>query len=190
VVGAISNQTLETSKTLDEFKGIFQDQLGVLARTQDLLFRMKEGDRVTFDELINAELSAKSANAGSVTLDGPRGIPLRSGSVQILALALHELVTNAVKHGALKQPNGHLTVRWWLETSGKGGKPWLHLDWKESGVETTSLDATCQHKGQGRELIEQALRYQLAAQTTFVLEADGVHCTISVPASEHGLRGH
>ena len=185
VVGAISNQTLETSKTLDEFKGIFQDRLGVLARTQDLLFRMKEGDRVTFDELINAELSAKSANAGSVTLDGPRGIPLRSGSVQILALALHELVTNAVKHGALKQPNGRLAVRWWQETLAESGKPWLHLDWKESGVEMPSLDTKPKGSGQGRELIERVLPYQFDAQTTFAMEADGVHCTISLPASEH-----
>jgi two-component sensor histidine kinase len=181
VVGAIANQTLLTSKTFDEFKATFLDRLGVLARVQGLLFQMKEGERVTFDELLDSELSAKSAYMGSVTLDGPKGIRLRSGSVQILALALHELVTNAVKYGALKQPNGHLTVRWWEETSEESGKPWLHLDWKESGVEMTPL---CAGTGHGRELIERALPYQFDAQTTFVLEADGVHCTISLPVSE------
>jgi hypothetical protein len=41
--------------------------------------------------------------------------------------------------------------------------------------------------GQGRELIEQALPYQFDAQTRFVMEADGVHCTISLPISEHEL---
>ncbi len=47
-------------------------------------------------------------------------------------MVLHELVTNAVKYGALRQPNGHLTIRWRQETSGESGKSWFRLDWKES----------------------------------------------------------
>jgi len=69
----------------------------------------------------------------------------------------------------------------------QNGKPWLHLDWKESGVEMPPLGAGT---AQGRELIERALPYQFGAQTTFALEADGVHCTISLPASEHRLADH
>jgi hypothetical protein len=111
---------------------------------------------------------------GSVTLDGPKGIPLRSGTVQTLAMVTHELVANAVKYGALKQPNGHLTVRWHLETKGEDGKPWLHVDWKESGVE---MPRSPQATGQGRALIERALPYQFGAHTRFALEEDGIHCT-------------
>jgi two-component system, chemotaxis family, CheB/CheR fusion protein len=44
-------------------------------------------------------------------------------------------MTNAIKYGALKQPDGHITVRWRQDTLAESGKPWLHLDWKESGVE-------------------------------------------------------
>jgi len=164
-----------------------------LGRAQGLLFRAKEGGRVTFDELINTELAAKSVPVGenrSVTLDGPKGIRLRSGTVQPLAMALHELLTNAVKYGALKQPNGHLTVRWRQKTQGESGKPWLHLDWKESGVDMPLLGAERQGRGQGRELIERVLPYQFDAQTTFAMEADGVHCTISLPASEHKVIDH
>jgi two-component sensor histidine kinase len=184
VVGTIADNTLKRSNTLDDFKVSYHDRLDVLGRAQGLLFRRKEGDRVTFDELLNSELAAQSVPVGengSVTLDGPKGVRLRSGTVQTLAMVLHELVTNAVKHGALKQPNGHLTIRW-QETSAESGKPWLHLDWKESGVEMPPLGAGT---GQGRELIERALPYQFDAQTTFALEADGVHCTISLPASKH-----
>ncbi len=185
VVGTIADNTLRTSDTFNDFKTRYHDRLEALGRAQDLLFRKKESGRVTFDELIDTELAAQSIRVGengSVTLDGPKGVPLRSGMVQTLAMVLHELVTNAVKHGALKQPNGHLTVRWWQETVAEGGKPWLHLDWKESGVEMPPLGVGT---AQGRELIEQALPYQFGAQTTFALEADGVHCTISLPASEH-----
>src|SRR5262249_46768664 len=140
--------------------------------------------RVTFDELLDSELAAQSVRVGGngpVTLDGPTGVPLRSGTVQMLAMVLHELTTNAIKHGALKQPNGHLTIRWW-QTLAENGKPWLHLDWKESGV---AIPPVGTGTGHGRELIERALPYQFGAQTTFDLEADGIRCTISLPASEH-----
>jgi two-component sensor histidine kinase len=184
VVGAIADDTLTKSDTLDDFRVSYHDRLAVLGRAQGLLFRTREGGRVTFDELLNGELTAQSVRAGesgSVTLDGPTGVRLRSGTVQTLAMVLHELVTNAIKHGALRQPNGHLTVRWRQEISADNGKPWLHLDWKESGVRMPTQAVT----GNGRELIERALPYQFDARTTFALEADGVHCTISLPASEH-----
>ena len=186
LVGTIADNTLRTSDTFDDFKARYHDRLGVLGRALGLLFRKtKEGSRVTFDELINSELAAQSVPVGEdgpVTLDGPEGVRLRSGTVQMLAMVLHELITNAVKHGALKQLDGHLTIRWRQETLAESGKPWLHLDWKESGVEMPPSGAGAGH---GRELIERALPYQFGAQTTFALEADGVHCTISLPVSEH-----
>jgi two-component system CheB/CheR fusion protein len=193
VVGRIAHRTLKASKTFEDFDASFQDRLEVLGRTQGLLFRAKEGDRVTFDELINTELATQSVRVeenGPVMLDGPKGVRLRSGTVQPLAMALHELLTNAVKYGALKQPNAHLTVRWRQETLPESGKPWLHLDWKESGVEMPPLGAKPQGSGQGRELIERVLPYQFDAQTTFAMEADGIHCTISLPASEHQVTAH
>jgi two-component sensor histidine kinase len=191
VVGTVADRTVRTSKTLDDFRASFQDRLGVLGRAHGLLFRTKE-DRVTFDELIETELAAQSVRGGDdgqVMLDGPKGIRLRSRTVQPLAMALHELMTNAVKYGALKQPNAHLTVRWRQETLADSGKPWLHLDWKESCVEMPPFGAKPQGSGQGRELIERVLPYQFDAQTTFAMEPDGVHCTISLPTSEHKATG-
>jgi PAS domain S-box-containing protein len=189
VISATVEKILRTSKTFDDFKASFQNRIGALGRVQGLLFRMKEDDHLTFDELIETELSAQSIRVGEdgpVTLDGPRGVPLRSRTVQTLAMVLHELATNAIKYGALKQPKGHLAIRWRLETMGEGGKPWLQLDWKESGVDMPPFP----HRiGGGRELIEQALPYQFDAQTTFAMEADGVHCTISLPVSDLRLQG-
>jgi two-component sensor histidine kinase len=187
VVGTIADDTLRTSNTFDDFRTSYHDRLEVLGRAQGLLFQKADGGRVTFDELLNSELAAQSVRVrehGSITLNGPQDVRLRSGAVQMLAMALHELVTNAVKYGALKQPSGRLTVRWWKETSAENDRPWLHVDWKESGVEMPPPDARFGH---GRELIERALPYQFGAQTTFALEPDGVHCTISLPASEHEL---
>jgi two-component system CheB/CheR fusion protein len=164
-----------------EFGAKYHDRLDALARVQGLLLRQERGDWITFDELIDAELTARAVNVGDggrVTLDGPTGVRLPSGTVEMLSMALHELTTNAVKYGALKRPNGHLTIRWRQETLPETGEPWLHIDWKESGVDVpTSVGGT----GQGRQLIEQALPYHFDARTTFALEAGGVHCTISLP---------
>ncbi len=60
IVGATVEKILRTSKTFDDFKASFQDRIGALGRVQGLLFRMKEDDRVTFDELIETELWQRS----------------------------------------------------------------------------------------------------------------------------------
>jgi K+-sensing histidine kinase KdpD len=96
VVGTMAKGALGSSKTFDDFSATFQDRLEVLGRTQGLLFRTEAGGRVTFDELIDTELAAQSIRVGEhgpVTLDGPKGIPLRSRTVQSLAMALPSALT-------------------------------------------------------------------------------------------------
>lgn len=90
---------------------------------QGLLSRLDEWDRVTFDELIRSELSALNGEVDRVTLDGPVGVALRSSTVQTFALALHELITNALKYGAFSQPEGWLAIRWRVERAVRHGRP-------------------------------------------------------------------
>ena len=191
VVRSIADMTLRASGTLDEFSTKFLDRLDALARVQGLLSRLNEGDRITFDELIGAELGALGQANGSdwLTLDGPTGVALRSSTVQTFAMGLHELATNAVKYGALKQPGGHLAVRWRLDQPDADGQPWLHVDWQESGVAMPSLDALPRGGGAGRSLIERALPYQLGAKVTYVMASDGVRCSISLPVSNRTGNG-
>lgn len=193
VVRSMSDKTARASTDLTDFRERFRDRLEALSRVQGLLSRLNDVDRVTFDDLIHTELAAMDGNAERVTLDGPSGVRLRSSTVQTLALALHELATNAVKYGALKQPSGHLAITWSLEPAGNDGKPWLHIDWRETGVDMPPPGSPATGTGQGRELIERALPYQLSAKTSYILGPDGVHCTISIPVSasktevaEHG----
>lgn len=183
VIRSMSSKTARDSVDLPEFQVRFRDRLEALSRVQGMLSRLYDDDRVTFDELIRTELTAMDGNAERVTLSGPDGVRLRSSTVQTLAMALHELATNAVKYGALGQPNGRLAIEWQLQSSGENGKPWLHIDWRESGVEMLPPDAATRGTGQGRELIEKALPYQLNAKTSYTLESEGVHCTISIPVS-------
>ncbi|MDK4715428.1 PAS domain-containing protein [Rhizobium sp. CNPSo 4039] len=183
VIRSMADKTGRASNDLEEFREKFHDRLNALARVQGLLSRLNEHDRVTFDELIESELSAMDGSAERTSLDGPRGVRLRSSTVQTLAMALHELATNAVKYGALGQPAGRLSVSWALDEQGEDGRPWLHIDWRESGVKMPGEDPAPAGTGQGRELIEQALPYQLGARTSYMLGPDGVHCTIAIPVS-------
>ena len=183
IVRSTSDKTARASTDLTDFRARFRDRLDALARVQGLLSRLSDSDRVTFDELINAEMTAMDSGPDKVTLAGPPGIRLRSSTVQTLAMALHELATNAVKYGALGQVDARLAVTWRWESSGDGGEPWLHVEWRETGVMMAPIGAAPGGTGQGRELIERALPYQLSAKTSYELGRDGVHCTISLPVS-------
>jgi PAS domain S-box-containing protein len=189
VVRAVSNKTIEESSSLEDFKRRYNDRLGAVARTQGLLSRLDEGERITFDELLHAELSAHDmldTYKSRLVLEGPAGVRLRSSALQTFALALHELTTNAIKYGALSSATGQLLIRWRVQVDANGEER-LHVEWLESGVkiEEPSLP---QGGGYGRELIERALPYQLQAQTTYVLGPEGVHCTIAVPLSRKSDR--
>jgi len=189
VVRALAEQTLDRASSLADFETRFNGRLCALARAQGLLSYATAGKKVTFDELLQSELRALGAVDENgidqrITLSGRRGVPLRSAAVQTFALALHELATNAVKHGALAIPTGRLRISWSVaEHDGRCSR--LSVDWKESGVDLPAVRDEDRRVGYGRELIERALPYQLKAGTTYVFTEDGIHCTIDVPITSN-----
>jgi PAS domain S-box-containing protein len=179
VISALSRRTVASSDSLDTYAASFDDRLAALSRANNLLSRLGEGERISFDTLIRTELDALGAfehSVGTVELDGSADIYLRSRTVQIFALALHELGTNAVKYGALARSGARLSLRWRREEQ-PGQAPQLLLEWRESGFAVPAP----QRSGYGRELIERALPYQLGAQTRLEYGVDGVTCVIRVP---------
>ncbi|WP_159082569.1 sensor histidine kinase [Paragemmobacter aquarius] len=183
VVRSMFEKSLETAPDLPAFAETFRSRLMALARVQGLLAQLDEGDRITFDALLRAELSSLEASASDgpgprVTLRGPSGIRLRSATVQTFALALHELASNAARHGALSQAAGRLAVDWRLDHRPEGA--FLVVDWQETGV-SVPPPATA---GYGRELIERALPYQLDATSRLTFTPEGITCRIELPLRE------
>lgn len=183
VVRSMFEKSLETTPDLPAFAATFRSRLMALARVQGLLAQLDEGDRITFDALLRAELSSLEASASDgpgprVTLRGPSGIRLRSATVQTFALALHELASNAARHGALSQSSGRLAVDWRLDHRPEGA--FLVVDWQETGV-TMPPPAPA---GYGRELIERALPYQLDATSSLTFTPEGIVCRIELPLRE------
>jgi len=177
LVQGIARQTARKSPDTKDFVPNFNDRLQALSRVQALV-GVGSGP-VNLRDLLSAEVEAQSGGIqeGKVRLSGP-DVSLSAASAQALGLAIHELATNAVKYGALRQETGKLDVRW--SVASISDQPWIELQWNELGVKLSN-DPANNHKGYGSELIERALPYQLNARSKLEFAADGVRCTISVP---------
>jgi two-component sensor histidine kinase len=176
LVQAIARQTLKSSASLAEFSRQFEDRLGALSRVQGLLARTDHGP-VDLQQIVRAELEAHGA-ADAAEVRGPP-VNLPATAAQAIALALHELATNAVKHGALRQPPGKLSVNWHVRPGEADAT--VILEWRENGVVMPDVQAENRRKGYGSELIERALPYQLNAKTSLEFTGDGVRCIVELP---------
>jgi PAS domain S-box-containing protein len=182
VLQSIVAQTLAASEDLDSFKTRMDDQLMVLSRVHDLLSRSPQ-EPITIGALVRLELGAAGDDAGRIEVSGPE-VRLRNSTVQMLALALHELVTDARRHGALSVDHGRLRIQWDVEEL--RGAPCLRLIWIEERPLCVGLRRD--RRGYGRELIERALPYSLSAETRYELEEAGLRCTIALPLTKEGRK--
>ncbi|MBP0492676.1 PAS domain S-box protein [Roseomonas indoligenes] len=173
VVASVASKTLGHEGPAADF----QARLQALSRAQGLLSQFGS-DNAEVGALVRAELAAHTdVRPPKVVVSGPR-VLLTARQVQNFSLALHELTTNAVKYGALRDDAGQLTVSWTGDQDERGQRR-LTLDWIESGMELQPVAMT--RHGYGRQLIERALSYALRARTEFVLGEDGVRCRIQLP---------
>jgi two-component system CheB/CheR fusion protein len=181
VVETISDATLARAGSLADYAAEFNNRLRALARVQGVLSRRDDGG-VTLNEVVHAELSAAGVTPSGerITVDGPP-VTFPHQTMQLLALAIHELATNALKHGALKVARGRLSVSW--QILDPTGVSQLEFAWVESGVEFDEQKANSFH-GFGRELLEHALPYQLDATTRLELGKNGMRFWLVMPWRE------
>ncbi len=93
---------------------------------------------------------------------------LESNTAQTIAVALHELATNAAKYVALSVPTGHLKVEWW-----RAGDSKLVLRWTEMGGPAVEPPT---RKGFGTRVMQSMIQGQLNGETTFDWRAEGLVC--------------
>jgi two-component system CheB/CheR fusion protein len=173
IMRSIFARTVEKGESLEDVAAHYQGRFDTIApffvgpATSGL-----EGydlEMLISDELLRYPVGSEA----NVEISGPSE-RLPHAIAQPIALALHELVTNAVKFGALgTSPEGQLTIDWRRDDGD------LVLRWRETGVPI--VRSAPLPFGFGREFIEQGLTYQIEAETSFAIEPGGVVCFIRIP---------
>jgi PAS domain S-box-containing protein len=177
VISSIARRTAHSSDSVQHFTERFEDRILALSRVQNHIARAN-ATGIDLEDLVLLELDAMGlTETDRVTVAGP-SCRLNPKQAETLALALHELVTNTLKHGAMSSEAGNLSVTW---TCSDGGERWL--EWLETGAANAAQLNT--RRGYGRELIEVALPHAMGAQTRLELDDTGtVRCSIALPNAE------
>ena len=128
IVLAIARQTSRHTSSFEEFEPRFNSRIQALADAHDLLVE-QQWSGAYLDDLVRAQLTAFGME--KVSCRGQR-VMLRTEAVQNVALALHELATNASKHGALSAAGGKVDIDWARQPNDNGERD-LRLTWRESG---------------------------------------------------------
>jgi PAS domain S-box-containing protein len=175
-IQAIASQSLHMAKTQSEFVSGFNGRLQALARAHDLLTRSSfEGAEVM--QLIREQVLLSDDTSNRISCSGPN-LRLDAQTAIQLALVLHELATNARKHGALSVSTGRLSVEW--EVHANGGRRTLALDWTERDGPKVSVP---QQHGFGTTLIARTLEAQ-GGTASIRYGRDGVTGQISLPLGD------
>ncbi len=179
IVRSLFSRTLSAGGSLDEVADHFRGRFDVFARYQTGAGR-PDGGRdlqvMLWDELHSFEFDDR------VTTTGP-DTRIPDETALTVALAIHELVTNSIKFGALSHATGEgrVAIVWTLDGM------LLNLRWEETGVPIVTTAPV--KRGFGREFIEHALPYQLDTDSSFELRPGGVVCTMIVPLTVRDRRG-
>ena len=147
----------------------FENRIRAMSRTHDLLSKAHWAG-VGLEEICEAELGPYRARA-NCSITGPH-IKLSPEAAQTFTIVVHELATNAAKHGALSSSKGKVDMR---IADGDGS---LSMIWQESGGPTVTAP---QQKSYGLTIIQNAIAREFNGNVDLTFHADGVRCDITVP---------
>jgi PAS domain S-box-containing protein len=170
VVQAVASMTFRG--TVPELTDQFDERIQALAHAIRVLTR---GDwyRAPLREII-LEVARALGFQNRITLDGP-DVELRPSAVHAYTLGFHELATNAIKHGALSQPEGRVEITWaiWAESEAR-----IHLIWREHGGPVVMPP---QRLGFGSRLLENIVASELGTPVEMRYEPGGFVCEFDGP---------
>lgn len=173
LVQAIAAQTLRRSAGKDAFEA-FERRIAALSRAHDVL--LHNAFLATSMQTVMAAIIALHGDGGRIRLSGPE-VELGPKATLSLSMLLHELATNAAKHGAMASESGRVDVDW--QIGHPAAIPTLTLTWRESGGPTISTATT---NGFGSKLIRLGLMGNRRCELNF--DAAGLTARFIAPLSE------
>jgi PAS domain S-box-containing protein len=173
IVQSLAQQTFRSEMDYDDVRGAFEGRLSALAAAHDLLTR-RNWEATDLADLARTLFEAFSVDSERALIEGPE-VRLEPKTTISIAMALHELVTNAAKYGALSTENGRVSLKWQIlnvET------PRLAVCWQESGGPPVKPP---ERRGFGSRMIERALAYELGGTAELEFRPEGLVCRIDAP---------
>jgi two-component sensor histidine kinase/CheY-like chemotaxis protein len=152
-----------------------EGRISALARVHTIL-SLSSWQGAEMRKLIDEELAPYSVG-DQIALCGSE-LQLQPATAQTLALALHELVTNSAKYGALSTVSGRLSVKWEAQAG------FLVLTWEERGGPPVQKPIS---KGFGTRSVIASIESQLGGQAEFEWRSEGLYCRLSVPLTPHAI---
>jgi PAS domain S-box-containing protein len=161
---------LTRAETMPLYTAAVQSRVQSLSRAHAILAR-RGWKNVPLADLITSQIEPFGARR--VALDGPE-VLLGGHLVQPLALVVHELIANSTTHGALTQPTGSLTVRWFKDSQRRS----LELEWNERGGPSPP---TIRPPGFGTTIMKGIVNRQLGGRLRRTWDAEGLKAHLSIP---------
>jgi len=175
-VSAVASHTQDASLSAADFAAKLAGRIRSMAATHELLSG-RQWKGISVRELVRRELAPYMAT-NNTALDGPE-LMLSPEAGQNVSMVLHELTTNAVKHGALSTNDGRISVRW--NRTRNGADAWLCIEWRETGGPTVQ---TLRRSSYGTEVIRNLIPYELGGTVDLLFASEGVRCDINIPLPE------
>ena len=175
VVQSLAHQTFRNVDA-KEAKTAFEGRLLALAAAHNLLTQ-SNWESAPMADVAADTLQAEGVNRDRVLLSGPR-VLLAPRAALAIAMALHELGTNALKYGALSNDTGRVHLTW---SVAEGSPPMLRLNWREEGGPAVAPPS---RRGFGSVLLERSLAHDLDGKVTTDFRSEGLVCQIEAPLTE------
>jgi len=180
MVMAITSQSLGRSATIEDGRMAVEQRLMALAEAHNLL--QEDGtDTAGLRRMVDRAVTPYDTVPSRFHIEGG-DLPLSSKSALAVAMAVHELCTNAVRHGALSTNTGRVAIAWQVEES--GGDSHVSWTWRESGGPAA---AAPKRHGFGLRVIEASFRHQMQGSIEMSFEPTGLVCAVDLPLA--ALRG-
>jgi PAS domain S-box-containing protein len=175
-VSAVASRTQDTSRSGEDFVATLAGRIQSMAATHELL-SSRQWKGVSLQELVRRVL-APYMTKSNTDLDGPE-LTLSSEAAQAVSMVLHELTTNAAKHGALSTDDGRVSVRWGRVLNGKPDAR-VRIAWQETAGPAVQPP---KRSGYGMEVIRDLIPYELGGTVDLVFAPAGVRCDLDIPAT-------
>lgn len=178
-VQAMASLTAKTAQSLDAFRKSFEARIFALSQAHDALARAEwvSAELIELIELIRKP----DGGAANVTFKGD-SVALDPRISLPLTMVFHELMANALQHGALREPHGHVTITSALNLAETPHT--LRIDWLETGNAAVDID---DEKGVGFRMIRRSIERELNGTAEVRFSGSGLLCSMLIPWDEPTL---